>query len=330
MAYLLFLFHGETYFNIGHRLGIGLTTVCKCVRQCAYAICQVMFSTHIRLPTTEEARFNLDRWKEKVNIPGIYGAIDTTHITIRKPSSERGSDYIIGRFQYGIKVQGRNSVLQNKLTNAALVDTNKRFLDVEIGWPGSVADSRVFRLSHLSAQYEEVLSKLGTTPLPSGNGIIEQIPAFILGDSAYTNRRHFVTTYTLDEVDTDNAIRRLNGRLGAARSIVENAFALFKARCQLFEKPLRSAAQDLPFAMHLIASACVLHNFLIDQQDGEVSETSIEQQVEKLRKMKRDVLDGDGNMSSMNDGDAEDMQDIFMEPEEQTRQALLRHVMSGG
>ena len=197
---------------------------------------------------------------------------------------------------------------------------------MEIGWPGSVADGRVFRLSHLSTKYEEVLSGLGTEPLPSGDGVTEQIPAFILGDSAYANRRHFVTTYANGELDNDPSIRCLNGRLGAARALVENAFALFKARCQLFEKPLRSAAQDLPFAMHLITSACVLHNFLIDRDDHEVSEAAIEQQVMKLREMKRGIAEN-GIRDMMDVGEDEDE---WVEPEEPTRHALLRHVMYSG
>jgi len=40
-----------------------------------------------------------------------------------------------------------------------------------------------------------------------------------------------------------------------------------KGRFQIFEKPLRTAGEDLPFSIRLIASICVIHNFLIDARD---------------------------------------------------------------
>ena len=96
----------------------------------------------------------------------------------------------------------------------------------------------------------------------------EDIPAFILGDSAYKNCRHFVTTYKVTECDADRTVRHLNFHLSKARYVVEHAFGLLKGRFQIFEKPLRCAAEDLPFSVHLIASIMVMHNFLIDTRDA--------------------------------------------------------------
>ena len=50
----------------------------------------------------------------------------------------------------------------------ALVDYKKRFLDLEIDWPGSVGDCRIFENSYLNGKHEEELAKLGTTPLMTG------------------------------------------------------------------------------------------------------------------------------------------------------------------
>ena len=149
----------------------------------------------------------------------------------------------------------------------ALVDYRKRFLDIEVGWPGSVGDARIFENSWLANNYADVLAELGTSKLATGDDVEEDIPAFILGDSAYKNARHFVTTYKVTECDADRTVRHLNWRLSKARYHVKHAFGILKERFQIFEKPLRSAAEDLPFAIHLIASICVIHNFLIDMQD---------------------------------------------------------------
>lgn len=149
----------------------------------------------------------------------------------------------------------------------ALVDYKKRFLDLEIGWRGSVRDCRIFENSYLNGKYEEELPKLGTTTLTTGEDTNEEIPAFILGDSAYRNSRHMVTTYKVTECNADRSVSHLNFELSKARYQVENAFGLLKGRFQVFEKPLRSAGEDLPFSVRLIASICVIHNFLIDARD---------------------------------------------------------------
>ena len=150
----------------------------------------------------------------------------------------------------------------------ALVDYKKRFLDLEIGWPGSVGDCRIFENSYLKGKYEEELAQLGTTSLMTGEDNDEEIPAFILGDSAYRNSRHMVTTYKVTECNADRSVRHLNFALSKARYQVEHAFGLLKGRFQIFEKPLRSAGEDLPFSVRLIASICIIHNFLIDERDA--------------------------------------------------------------
>ena len=104
-------------------------------------------------------------------------------------------------------------------------------MDVEIGWPGTVHDNRLFQVSWLSRNYTEALAQYGIVQrITSGEDITEEIPAFILGDSAYTNSRHFVTMYTVGECNNDRSIRHLNFKLSKARYIVENAFALLKGR----------------------------------------------------------------------------------------------------
>src|SRR5436190_14810206 len=98
----------------------------------------------------------------------------------------------------------------------ALVDYKKRFLDLEIGWPGSVGDCRVFENSYLNGKYEEELVKLGMMALMTGNDIEEDIPAFILGDSAYRNSCHMVMMYKVMECNADCSVCHLNFVLSKA------------------------------------------------------------------------------------------------------------------
>src|SRR5438105_1402301 len=103
--------------------------------------------------------------------------------------------------------------------------------------------------------------------LMTGEGIDEEIPAFILRDSVYRNSCHMVTTYKVTECKADASVCYLNFQLSKARYKVEHAFGLLKGQFQVFEKPLRSAGKDLPFSVCPISSICIIYNFLIDERD---------------------------------------------------------------
>ena len=151
-----------------------------------------------------------------------------------------------------------------------MVDFKKRFVDVEVSWPGSVGDSRVFKTSRLHTMYVDWLAqfpmaKLITGEYDNGEVIYEDIPAFILADSAYPNSKHLVTTFKVTET-SDAVINALNKKLGGARYHVENAFGILKGRFHIFQRPLECAVEDIQFVIILISAVFVLHNFLIDIQ----------------------------------------------------------------
>src|SRR5436309_3296365 len=230
-----------------------------------------MWAVYIRLPSVEEAQRSIKEWKGATGIPGIVGAIDGTHIAIKKPSNCTAPEVYFNRKAfYNINVQGE--VLTNlSILIIAMVDFKKRFVDVEAGWPGSVGDSRIFRTSRLNTTYIDWLSQFPTTRLVTGERddgevIYEDIPAFILADSAYPNSKHLVTTFKVTET-SDEIINALNKKLGGARYHVENAFGILKARFRIFQRPLECAAEHIRFAITLISAIFVLHNFLIDVGD---------------------------------------------------------------
>ena len=195
-----------------------------------------------------------------------------------------------------------------------------------------MGDARIFQNSYLGSNYEALLSQYDTTALPSGDTAVENIPAFILGDSAYPNTRHLVTTYKVTECENDSSVRHLNWRLSKVRYHVEHAFGLLKGRFQIFAKPLRSASEDYPFAMHLIASIFVLHNFLIDTRDT-VSEHDV--LPSEIAKQLRQYESGTGGGLGWNE--LNEIEDEIEEEDaaaqagqnnghESTRNALLHHV----
>ena len=191
----------------------------------------------------------------------------------------------------------------------ALVDYKRRFIDVDVGWPGSVGDERVFNNSRLSNCLDAWLEDFPKGFISTGeaDGIIieEEVPAFILADSAYGNSKHLVTTFKVNEC-SDFVVAALNKKLGGARYRVENAFGILKGRFQIFQRPLQCAGQDVKFAILLISACFVLHNFLIDVRDDSKRHWDVELEHE------------------MNEG--EDANDPLSSYIQSTRDILLRHM----
>ena len=111
-SYLLFVMQGFTYNHISMLLGIGVMTACKCIHECTRTICLYMYSVRIRLPTLTEARVNMESWKQQTGLLGIYGAIDGTHLTIKKPCQD-GRDYFNRKSHYSINIQGSYPSIPN-------------------------------------------------------------------------------------------------------------------------------------------------------------------------------------------------------------------------
>ena len=192
-------------------------------------------------------------------------------------------------------------------------------------------DARIFQNSYLGSNYEAVLSQYDTTALSSRDTAVENIPAFILRDSAYPNTRHLVTTYKVTECENDSSVRHLNQRLSKARYHVEHAFGLLKGQFQIFAKPLRSAFEDYLFAMHLIASFFVLHNFLIDTRDTVSEHDVLPPEIAKQVQQYESGMGGELGRNELNEIEDEADEDIAARAGQNnscgsTRNALLRHI----
>jgi len=270
---LVFLYHvtqGATYPVISNQFGIGISTVSKCIHDCTQYILLRMYRQYIRLLSREEAARNMENWRAQTGIPGIVAAIDGTHISIKKPNVD-GEVYFNRKHFYSLNVQGTLfAIAFGFFANRVLgvVDFKKRFIDIEVGWPGSVGDGRIWQNSVLSSHHKVWLSEFPTFALATGPHREEQVPAFILADSAYPNTKNMVTTFKNTELNSNRTIRKLNAKLGAARYHVENAFGIMKMRFQLFKKPLECSVEDARIAIYLTSAIFVLHNFLIDVKDS--------------------------------------------------------------
>lgn len=113
----------------------------------------------IKWPQGDEIRIESQKLKDKRGIPGVIGAIDCTHVTIKKPM-QNPADYFDKKKNYSLTIQ-------------AVVTTDRKFIDIFYGEPGSLHDSKVLRRSDLFRRAHENVNQL----FPNNT--------FLIGDSAY-------------------------------------------------------------------------------------------------------------------------------------------------
>ena len=187
----------------------------------------------------------MDEFEESYGIPQIMGAIDGCHIEINAPPDNH-EDYFNRKQHYSVNLQG-------------IVDSNLKFIHASVGYPGSIHDARVLRLSGLYelAENEQILSG----PTCNINGT--EIRPLLAGDSAYPLTNWLVKPYP-DRGRLTPEQRKFNVKFSALRSVVERAFGMLKARWRI---ALKKVEQKTSTLKKTVIAACVLHNICIERGD---------------------------------------------------------------
>ena len=92
------------------------------------------------MPTSTEKAVIKSQFYELAHFPGVVGLVDGTHIRIQKPS-EHEADYVKRHIYHSINVQ-------------AICLPDGKFSDVLVRFPGSVHDSRMWKLSLVGTYVE--------------------------------------------------------------------------------------------------------------------------------------------------------------------------------
>ena len=157
--------NASSAINLKHGLGIGKGSVTNYLRRAVDAVLS-LFSQTVFWPDAEECIEISNRIREAQHFPKCFGAIDGTHLVLAFKPELDGEEYWTRKQNYAVA--------------ATLVcDDRKRIRYINVGWPGSVHDQRVYQNSVLNKN--------------PGNYFSDR--EYLLGDSAYTPNHTMVPAY---------------------------------------------------------------------------------------------------------------------------------------
>ncbi|MCO5600630.1 hypothetical protein L7F22_054745 [Adiantum nelumboides] len=175
---IMLLSSGNSQHHVANCFDCGRSTVSKFLHQFVVVLIKNL-GRKLRWPETAgELAQVKDGFRALLGLPNCCGAIDATHINMNLPKNETNKSWFDRKGNYSMLVQG-------------IVDANKRFLDVNIGWLGCCNDKHVLRNSgfYRLCQGRERLA--GPTSIHEDVSIQE----YIVGDGGYVLLSWLVIPY---------------------------------------------------------------------------------------------------------------------------------------
>lgn len=224
----------------------GISTIANIVRFVCQTIWDKLKNYCIPKITEELMAQIAEGFERKTNFPNCVGALDGKHIRILNPNNS-GSLF----FNY----KNYNSVVL-----LALVDTNYKFIYVDIGAYGKECDSTVF---HNSKLYDSLTKGQFSIPPPKQlPGFQKEIPYVFVADEGLPLMENLMRPYPGKYLSVQNRV--YNYRLTRARQYVECAFGILANKWRIYHRPINVSYDCL---IDIIKASCVLHNFVLDR-DG--------------------------------------------------------------
>ncbi|GBG90830.1 hypothetical protein CBR_g51335 [Chara braunii] len=158
---------GETYESGMSAFDMGRATGLQAVRDVTSALLQA-YPDAIKWPVGRR-RAQIQRAFRDKGFPNCFGAIDCTHIYIDNPAGAPSDNYYDRKQKFSVQAQ-------------VVVDLDLRFLDVHIGYPGSVHDVCVLYNSQLWRR-AEAGELFDAPPEKLPHGVVTR--SYLLGDNGY-------------------------------------------------------------------------------------------------------------------------------------------------
>ncbi|OEL26930.1 hypothetical protein BAE44_0012051 [Dichanthelium oligosanthes] len=242
----------EPLSEVSRRFGLGISTCHSIVLQVCHALATVLMPAVIQWPDAATAAALAARFEAASGLPGVVGAVYTTHVPIVAPKAN-----VVA--YYDSRLTERSQKASYSVAVQAVSDADGAFTHVYIGLPGSLSDAAVLGRSALCARRGE-LGLLG------GHGQEQRL----VGGASYPLTDWMLVPYAHPNMTgTQNLF---NDRIGAARDVARGAVRRLKARWRCLQRRTEAKIQDLT---SLIAACCVLHN--VCERAGEVLDPDLMQ-----------------------------------------------------
>ncbi|XP_066588108.1 putative nuclease HARBI1 [Prorops nasuta] len=234
----------ESFRSVSDRFGFPKSIGWLVFKEVVWALKKLMPSL-IKWPNNEEL-LNSERIfiERSQGFKGVIGAIDGCHIPIKQPP-RNPNDYFNRKDFHSVVLQGT-------------CDASGKFIDCLIGRPGRAHDAAIFRSSavYIKLTHPE-------TPLLAYD-------KHLLGDSAYPLLINLMTPFK-DNGNLSAPQINYNIKHASLHSIIERAYGLLKGKWRRLKY---LDVRSIDMANHVIAAACVLHNFLIINDADEQNENA--------------------------------------------------------
>lgn len=213
MITLRFLATGESFKSLSYQFRVGMSTIQQFVPETCAAIYHALKEKYLKCPDmVEEWQQVAIGFQDQWHFPNCLGALDGKHINIRPPP-ETGSQFFNYKHTFSIVLM-------------ALVDSNYRFLYVDVGCNGRISDGGVFGGCSLQDALEKRTSNIpAPAPLPESDQLA---PYCIVADEAFPLKEYLMKPYPNRKLSVEQRI--FNYRLSRARRVVENAFGILANR----------------------------------------------------------------------------------------------------
>lgn len=190
----------------------------------------------IKWPGVERCAKIADSFEDQYGFPGVIGVIGGCYIPMIPPKDE-SCKYL-------------NSLGVHSVVLQAVCDDKMYFTDIFVGCPGKMSLGRVLGVSPLYA-------KIGNKQNP----LIEP-RKHILGDKNYPQLATLLTPY--DSLSLNDQQQKFNRLHRSARKVIDEAMDRLRGR---FKRLKYIHFTPVEFVNQIVVSACVLHNFIIEQGD---------------------------------------------------------------
>ncbi|XP_034061143.1 protein ALP1-like [Gymnodraco acuticeps] len=180
----------------------GVSTIRQFVPETCTAIYEVLKEKYLKCPdTVEEWQQVADGFQAQWDFPNCLGALDGKHINIRPPPGT-GSTYFNYKHTFSIVLM-------------ALVDSNYKFLYVDVGCNGRISDGGVFGGCSLQDALENKTFNIpAPAPLPASD---QAVCYHIVADEAFPLKEYLMKPYPNRRLAVEQRI--FNYRLSQARRV---------------------------------------------------------------------------------------------------------------